>query len=134
MSLKNVASKLKGKNILGNIFEEVSWKDSTGVFEKAFGVKMTKPAKLIGTGLVASYVAGSTLLEENHKDKLGDIEAGQVSNTINHESSHTLKHTSDKLKQDPGLEYRYYDENVDLAQKGADANIVFALHQLRGGE
>lgn len=154
MSLKSVASRIgKGfsnniavnaknmgkdtdvaKKVFGKMFEQVDYEDADGLFEKALGIKMTKPATIVGSTLMAGYVVGSGLMQENHKGKAGEVYGEGLANSVNHSSSPGVTNASKMIEQDPELEAKFAKENLSRTQSGVDPEIVFAMHQLRGGE
>lgn len=119
--------------IKSTLFEDVKPGDADTIGQKVFGIKMTKPAAIIGSLGVAAHTASSAFDGMTRKGDMGDIGAGRVANTISSGTSYGLENASRMIEENPDLADRFARENLSDTQSGVDAEIVFAMHQLRNG-
>lgn len=115
------------------LFEDVKPGDADTIGQKVFGVKMTKPAAIIGSLGVAAYMTSSAFDDMTRKGDMGDIGAGRVANTVSSGTSYGLENASRMIEENPDLADKFARENLSYTQSGVDAEIVFAMHQLRNG-
>lgn len=119
--------------VLNTIFDNVAEGEAEGVAQKLFGVKLSKPAAIVGSLGVASYVVGSGFMEQNHKGKMGQISASPVANSISSTPSVGIANASKMIEEDPELAEKFGKENISKTQSGVNPELVFALHELRNG-
>ena len=119
--------------IKSTLFEDVKPGDADTIGQKVFGVKMTKPAAIVGSLGVAAYMTSSAFDGMTRKRDMGDIGAGSVANTIGSGTSYGLENASRMIEENPDLADKFARENLSDTQSGVDAEIVFAMHQLRNG-
>lgn len=119
--------------IKSTLFEDVKPEDANTIGQKVFGIKMTKPAAIVGSLGVAAYMANSAFDDMTRKRDMGDIGVKPVVNTISSGTSYRLENASRMIEENPDLADRFAKENLSDTQSGVDAEIVLAMHYLRNG-
>lgn len=85
---------------------------------------------LAGTGAIALT---SMIDDGNNTGKLGEIDAGELSNMINFTRSPELEETIDAMDKDEKYAKERTDSMFSVNTHGAEGDLVFALHNLRNG-
>lgn len=120
-----------GDTILKKTFKKVDKEDADTLAQKVFGIKLTKPAAIIGSAGVVAYTVGGAFKNENHKGRMGEIQAEQVVNTISQSTSPGIVDIADRINEDENSVEEIAKTSISKTQSGVDPSIVFALHELR---
>lgn len=132
--VKDAVDKIN-KNLKDPIFERISREDGRDIVEKAFGVRLTKPAKYVLVGGLVSALAYDATKEQVHKGQLGNITPSRMANMVGQSVSPGLDKIAKQLEEttNPYFQEQIAKKSVSHTQSGVSPEIVFAMHELRSG-
>lgn len=112
-------------------FKPIEPGKSTTYVQQLFGHKMK-----VGVGLgVAGVLAASSVFDEGanslNRSKMGDIEAGELTNMVSFTRSPELDRTVDEIDSNEKASQEFQDKRLNVNTYGAEGDLVFALHNLR---
>lgn len=133
-----IADELKKtpKRTSRNFFQKIDKSDGTDLIGKTFGIELTDSGKILATSAIVGILGGKAFGEEVHKGNLGQITPGQRANMVNESHSPGIVRIQENLvdPEKPHAQEEIVKKTVSKNQAGVEPEIVFALHELRGGE
>lgn len=142
MSLKNIAEGIydfgkgmykRGSKITEKLIEPTSFKQGENIWQKLTGVRLTDTGKkvfAVGSAAFTTFGVVDAVNDAEHIGKTGTMVGEELANTVNSVRSPNLSVAVSKM--DKNMD-KYAKENFNNSQSGVDANLVFALHELRNG-
>ena len=126
----------KGAAYLGSkAFRPLAEGEKAGsMIQKVLPYKMKTGAAIGIAGAIGLYNIGDEGAKTSTKTRLGEISSGEMANTIGISRSPNLNGKIDQVEADEKAMSKFAREDLRAGTYGAEGDIVFALHNLRGGQ